>query len=352
MVYPDEPGYLAKKECRMCLETTHPETMIKPCMCDGPRRYIHKKCLSEWRANSRGTLDFTQCEVCQFSYWIQRKSSSVNSEEDAVRPAHKLTSKGKMKYRFLLFRDSFSALILFQLTICSIAWFIGVADNKFTTWKPVPCKTPGEGYPNTCGHVGAPGGPLLNSMPAFLAKNMKTTYYLLALSLLLSVGGFFILYQIRMHSRAAIENGSLATTHSDSAYAHCCPRYHSYGYLPTNTSSSSCDCGTCHCNSNNSGGGNCNCSGGSGDCGSAVIVILIFIALCLLMYSVFWLIIFFTSFFFKVYQRHANVLKRKTLAREYEICDLDHIDIGPDAAGKVPMSPEFDRSELSLVGLV
>ena len=83
-----------------------------------------------------------------------------------------------------------------------------------------------------------------------------------------------------------------------------------------------------------------------------MIVLLIFIAVAIALYSIFLFIVFVTSFFFKVYQRHANVLKRKTLAREYEICDLDHINVGPDADGKVPMSPDFDRTELSLVGLV
>ena len=55
---------------------------------------------------------------------------------------------------------------------------------------------------------------------------------------------------------------------------------------------------------------------------------------------------------FFIFQRHQQILTKKAMAKEYEICDLDGINLAPDDEGRIPMSPDFDRGELSMIGLV
>ena len=53
--------YLAEgKHCRLCYKTSSPETMIKPCACDGPLRYVHRQCLNELRAEHGVALRIDQ----------------------------------------------------------------------------------------------------------------------------------------------------------------------------------------------------------------------------------------------------------------------------------------------------
>lgn len=52
--------------CRICLELDHKLQMISPCACKGTSRYVHKSCLSKWRA-IEGASRF-RCEICHSHY--------------------------------------------------------------------------------------------------------------------------------------------------------------------------------------------------------------------------------------------------------------------------------------------
>jgi hypothetical protein len=352
--------YLAEgKHCRLCYKTSSPETMIKPCACDGPLRYVHRQCLNELRAESRNSFAFTRCTTCGQNYWITRKSKYA-TENEAV---GQLSKKGKRKLRWYLFKDSFLAMLVFQTFMIVFACAIGYMDSGH--FPPTPCTPPTSwawksksDKENLCGTPFATGGKWLNSLPKGLAQNMKTSYYLLALSLLLLCFLFAIVIKFCMGKgkyRERINDEAKSTT--DLFFDVCCPKYRNYGYnyqggccVSEGEDSSKDCCSDCNCG----GGGNgSNCRGSGGSCGGdAAIFFLVLIVVCMFLYLFVIICILITSLIFFIIQRHNQILTKKVMAKEYEICDLDAVDLSPDDEGRIPMSPDFDRSELSMIGLV
>jgi hypothetical protein len=51
------------RQCRICLETDHPETLCSPCKCTGTAEFVHFGCQARWMltaANNRGLV----CSSC------------------------------------------------------------------------------------------------------------------------------------------------------------------------------------------------------------------------------------------------------------------------------------------------
>ena len=123
---------LGIKKCRLCLQTSSPETMIKPCSCDGELRYVHRKCLNDMRALSWNTQAFMRCKLCQQEYWITRKNKySVGSDGTNLKANELgvLSKEGKRKLCWYKFRDSVLALMAFQFCIILFATIIGCIDS-------------------------------------------------------------------------------------------------------------------------------------------------------------------------------------------------------------------------------
>ncbi|KAJ1619713.1 hypothetical protein T492DRAFT_1083697 [Pavlovales sp. CCMP2436] len=56
------------RQCRICLDVEAQPDLISPCMCAGSVRWVHRRCLDEWRAQGIRPSAFDQCELCQFTY--------------------------------------------------------------------------------------------------------------------------------------------------------------------------------------------------------------------------------------------------------------------------------------------
>ena len=56
--------------CRICLENDICNNLIYPCQCSGNSKYVHKKCLDEWRGINHNPDNFYRCEVCHYKYEI------------------------------------------------------------------------------------------------------------------------------------------------------------------------------------------------------------------------------------------------------------------------------------------
>eukprot|EP00474_Spongospora_subterranea_P006784 CRZ07242.1 hypothetical protein [Spongospora subterranea] len=56
--------------CRICLEDSAVSDLIQPCQCKGSIRYVHRRCLNEWRAVSQKRNSFFSCELCNASYYF------------------------------------------------------------------------------------------------------------------------------------------------------------------------------------------------------------------------------------------------------------------------------------------
>ena len=58
--------------CRICLEEVELDVsgdFIAPCRCDGNSKYVHRQCLSQWRATSPRA--YRQCLECNFKYLLE-----------------------------------------------------------------------------------------------------------------------------------------------------------------------------------------------------------------------------------------------------------------------------------------
>lgn len=61
------------KICRICFEgETVGNELIHPCLCKGTQKYIHLKCLQEWRTTNMDTPEKRDyCEICKYHYAIK-----------------------------------------------------------------------------------------------------------------------------------------------------------------------------------------------------------------------------------------------------------------------------------------
>ena len=57
------------KECRICFEEeTVDNPFISPCRCSGTSKYVHKKCLEQWRYQSENRDCYEMCMECRYHY--------------------------------------------------------------------------------------------------------------------------------------------------------------------------------------------------------------------------------------------------------------------------------------------
>ncbi|CAK9033038.1 unnamed protein product [Durusdinium trenchii] len=55
--------------------------LIAPCLCKGTTKWVHRKCLDQWRANGQGRRTFTHCPNCQFAYLMQLVRAPTEHEQ-------------------------------------------------------------------------------------------------------------------------------------------------------------------------------------------------------------------------------------------------------------------------------
>ena len=175
------------KKCRLCGSTENQEDLIKPCLCDGDRRYVHRRCLNRERALSTAPKAFTHCSTCQYEYWLrQEKEPDAEGTDECCNP-----KKHFKRADILIARDSIGTILFIQLALMGFAWLIAILDNGFQRIVPEDCcpqtqynfytwDTKNAQCPGMCGQLGAPGGGLLNSLPPGIAQHTKTAYYLWA----------------------------------------------------------------------------------------------------------------------------------------------------------------------------
>jgi len=64
--------------CRICLENDSLDNLIFPCKCSGNSKYVHKKCLNEWRNINHNPESFYKCEICKYPYKIKKYISKCD----------------------------------------------------------------------------------------------------------------------------------------------------------------------------------------------------------------------------------------------------------------------------------
>lgn len=62
-------------QCRICLENDTLKNLISPCRCSGNSKFVHYKCIEQWRKINISNHKYHTCEVCNGKYDITPKKS-------------------------------------------------------------------------------------------------------------------------------------------------------------------------------------------------------------------------------------------------------------------------------------
>eukprot|EP01080_Neovahlkampfia_damariscottae_P008115 gene8115-12576_t len=68
-----QPKLHGNEICRNCHKQGG--ELIAPCKCVGSLRYVHRKCLNEWRMYSPNELSFSRCDNCHYGYKYEKMQS-------------------------------------------------------------------------------------------------------------------------------------------------------------------------------------------------------------------------------------------------------------------------------------
>ena len=182
------------KQCRICLEIGRPgipgaraattaDNLIAPCTCKGPQKFVHRRCLDQYRAVKRDTTAFTHCDRCSFEYWLR------------LRPDRK-RGKRKLKFRALVFSHTLLMFLILQALIVTFGYIVYAIDTsheictQYTVCQTGHCTTADTEGKDTCegGAHGldlCPKGYTCRKMGRLrhkvfvekVANHEKTTYY-------------------------------------------------------------------------------------------------------------------------------------------------------------------------------
>tara|TARA_B110001452_G_C15202619_1_gene417285 strand:+ start:136 stop:1236 length:1101 start_codon:yes stop_codon:yes gene_type:complete len=117
-----------KPMCRICLETDAPDDdpLIAPCRCSGSMKWVHRKCLNEWRAQEQVPLSFTHCPQCKFQY---------RTELDEGEKTFK-----NLKLTVFVARDTIGLFLLVQAFLAGVAFLMHACDPDGAIAKLYPEK--------------------------------------------------------------------------------------------------------------------------------------------------------------------------------------------------------------------
>ena len=104
-----------KLECRICYEDeTKVKKMIQPCNCNGTNKYVHRKCLNQWRLYNPNNDAYDRCMLCKATYTFTLKYA-------------------KEKYTIHVFPSNGADLIftffLVNISLIIISILFGLIDN-------------------------------------------------------------------------------------------------------------------------------------------------------------------------------------------------------------------------------
>ena len=71
-------------QCRICYGGEELGPLVSPCRCRGTMRYVHARCLNEWRAAAANERAFSRCEQCGYAYRFRQTSAASALRHPAV----------------------------------------------------------------------------------------------------------------------------------------------------------------------------------------------------------------------------------------------------------------------------
>jgi len=307
-------------QCRICLETGG--DLIAPCCCSGSSKWIHRKCLNQWRASRQNPRSLTNCCECGFAYVLDLHR--IINDEGAARQrrfVRQIAAQGVA---------SFAGL---QILIGLVALLIRACDPQEELVDIFDFHQ----------DANSQGKDFYNAL-----LYHKTTYYVAAVLALLAGLGLFgviagLAYLCCGRSSGASRGlgGGGPVYHCDAWDMYICSDCtHSCSYscarcmTPPRGDTECCGncCHGCDCSQ-------CNLSAPSGDGDSAKVcgVIMVAALIALVIIGVFIALVMFILALQRAAQQYAKLQQVRVLAEEYVVRDLaDPSDLGGDPDHPAP----------------
>lgn len=297
----DEEDAEEEFQCRICLASDEPDTLIAPCNCKGSARWVHRACLDEWRAQERVPKAFTQCPTCKFEYVTRTVETPSNRQ-----------------FYCMITRDFCKLFVVVQLSIGLLASFIHLCDSEEFVKKLYPPHWAAE---HAAQHFSI--GP----------------YYVTAVILLLAVLGLVGAY-LKLTGRMpqATHRGPRVRCCGPGGFCQNCAS--GQATCAPDTTFFCCDaCSRCcfACGDGACAGAACDCSttafsgltdviAGSGEAGVICLPILLGLLAIFALIGVFVGFFFCTIVFQRIMQKHVHLLHMRTETQRVVVVDLS-VDI-------------------------
>ncbi|BGP28616.1 hypothetical protein JCM10296v2_000352 [Rhodotorula toruloides] len=118
-----------EKMCRICFAGEDEEEsgkLFSPCLCRGTSRYVHTKCLEQWRKAAPNSTAFYQCPSCAYKYRFRRTTAARLLTNPLT-----LTLLTSWIFVFLVFLSGFLANSLILVVETRNA---AISGNVFDDW--------------------------------------------------------------------------------------------------------------------------------------------------------------------------------------------------------------------------
>lgn len=316
---PQNPESHEPKFCRNC-HSTQGNDFIVPCKCTGSMKYVHRKCLDEWRTVSPNPDSFSQCDVCQYRYVFR----DIIEEKSPTCPSW-------ITFTSLMTLDITLVLFLWQVLVFCCVGFVFVIDlgrerdkiGMFRGW-------PSFGIDYFCG--------------------LFFFFFFLGSSAILFGMAKLLMYCLGVGNDCCSQKVEMTTYHYRYDYNPMWDVFFFWYFwsiwtpypvrvpgpicycpgLPGgcgNFGPGDCNFGDCGsgCTGGNCSGGDCNGGGGGNDGGALAIIIGIIIAVVIIIaiIGVFVGILLLFKIIFDITVRRAAVLQKRTLTLRQVVMEID-----------------------------
>jgi len=256
--------------CRNCHETDKHE-YISPCSCSGTIRWVHRRCLDEWRSVSTNPESFYRCDICKFDY----KFRTIEENEQGY---------PRVKVALLILLDMFILLLVWQAIVWVCVGLVFAIDSGDERQKLLPSLT-------------------------YWQAN-----YVSGLAL------FFVIFDFVCLIFALVK---LSGCLNEREYSHSTYPYNNWTYAPScyfftfgwGYNNGPSGCGGCAGLAGSTG--NCN-GGGAKNCGAVLVPIII----ALVVIGAILAITFALYFFYLSYSKHVEVLHNRIRTKHQIVVDL------------------------------
>jgi hypothetical protein len=126
------------RQCWICL--SNGDDLIAPCACTGSMKWVHRRCLDEWRVSATNPRNFTHCRHCGFQFrMVARSPENLTADE-----LHEQLERKQRRRHFTkqACGQCWGGLLLAQVYLFTLAALIRLCDPQEAVVLLLPIEAP------------------------------------------------------------------------------------------------------------------------------------------------------------------------------------------------------------------